>query len=146
MFYLILGSYFFGLIFSIYERKIYYIVFCLIGTSVFSYILYQGRNYDDELKKITNEPDILSITTFSSITNFAFTKGVAEKIDSQFEKNATCMKDVCVYTGTIQRDGPAYALTLLSQQNIVFQCTVQNNCKLSSYVEHGVKYLKVSTN
>lgn len=138
--YLLAGTMFMGLIFGIVIREKYCILYFLIGSILFGYLSYLDIIYSKEINKITSE------TELSSITNFVFTQAVAEKIDNQYKKNATCNKDICVYTGTIQQSGPGFELTLLSQQNIIFECRVQNKCKLSSYVEHGNKYLKVSVN
>lgn len=115
-------------------------MFLLVMCGLSTYQYYQSNIDNAQIKQITTE------TNISSITNFVFTKEIANKIDNQAEKNATCTKDICIYVGKITQDGPMYKLTLLTQQNIVFECTVQNKCKLSSYIEHGAKYLKVSTN
>lgn len=116
------------------------VLFLLLMGGFFYYSGYQINIDNAALKQITNESNILFIT------NYTFSREVAERIDNQAEKNATCTKDVCVYAGTITENGPGYNLTLLSQQNIVFKCTVQNKCKLSSFIDHGTRYLKVLVN
>lgn len=131
----------FGILRGVIDKSLLpWMMFLFVMCGLSTYLFYQGNIDDAQRKQITTE------TNISSITNFVFTKETANKIDNQAEKNATCSKEVCVYVGKITPDGPMYKLTLLTQQNIVFECTVQNRCKLSSYIEHGAKYLKISTN
>lgn len=112
---------------------------------MFLFLLVAGASYftakeqkrsADNLRTITHGYDI------SDATKIIIPLGLATKIDMQHLINATCDSKQCVYAGTYYFASEFY-IELLSQPKINLVCSVENNCRLTSFVEHGVKYLKI---
>ncbi len=102
------------------------------------YMDMQNKIADAQYMVITNDSDI------SNTTKVVLPLDVAKKIDVQYITNANCDTTKCIYTGNSFGYGGHIMISLLSQQNLTLDCTVENNCHLSAYVEHGVKMLNVS--